>query len=215
WGTATSAHQVEGGNRWNDWWRFEHRATDLPADFQSGDACRHWERYDADFALAAADGHNAHRLSLEWSRIDAERGPLDDTPIPHHQDGLAWLHRRRLLPIVTLSHFTVPAWIADLGGWENRETIDHFERFARRCAREFGGQVDWWCTINEPEVLAFRAWSEGVWPPLVRDDSRALAAMALLLEAHGRAYRVLHAEDTRDADGDGIAARVGFAKHLP
>ena len=24
WGTATSAHQIEGGNVNNDWWAFEH-----------------------------------------------------------------------------------------------------------------------------------------------------------------------------------------------
>jgi beta-glucosidase len=47
----------------------------------------------------------------------------------------------------------------------------------------------------------------------VRDNSRALSVIAHQLEAHGRAYRVLHAEDKTDADGDGVAARVGFAKH--
>ena len=83
----------------------------------------------------------------------------------------------------------------------------------RFCAREYGAEVDWWCTVNEPEVYAFRSYSEGLWPPAVRDDSRALAVMANLLEAHGRAYHVLHAEDRVDADGDGHAARVGFAKH--
>ena len=48
----------------------------------------------------------------------------------------------------------------------------------------------------------------------MRDDSRALEVIANLLEAHGRAYRVLHDEDRADADGDGVAARVGFAKHF-
>jgi beta-glucosidase len=85
----------------------------------------------------------------------------------------------------------------------------------RFCAREFGGEVDWWCTVNEPEVYAFRAYSEGVWPPGRHDDGRALGVMAHLLEAHGRAFRILHDEDRTDADGDGRAAVVGFAKHLP
>jgi beta-glucosidase len=61
-------------------------------------------------------------------------------------------------------------------------------------------------------VYAFRSYSEGSWPPARRDDSAALAVIAHMLEAHGRAYRVLHAEDTRDADGDGRPAVVGFAK---
>jgi beta-glucosidase len=213
WGAATSAHQVEGGNRANDWWRFEQQPGRIHGGDTSGDACRHFERFDQDFALAEADGHNTHRLSIEWSRIEPEKGRIDDAAISHYHDVFAALRRRRLTPIVTLHHFTNPQWIADRGGWENRETIDHFCEYVRRCAREFGGEVDWWCTINEPEVLAFRAYSEGVWPPGKRDDSTALEVMANLIEAHARAARVLREEDRVDADGDGHATRIGFAKH--
>ncbi|HTR96999.1 MAG TPA: glycoside hydrolase family 1 protein [Candidatus Acidoferrales bacterium] len=220
WGAATSAHQVEGGNRANDWWRFEQipgairGVVGAPGAAGSGEACRHYERFDEDFALAAADGHGAHRLSFEWSRIEPGRGRIDDTAVAHYHAVLASLAKHRLTPVVTLHHFTNPLWIADAGGWESRATVDRFEEFVRFCAREFGGEVDWWCTVNEPEVYAFRGWSEGIWPPRVRDNSRALEVIAHLLEAHGRAYRVLHAEDRADADGDGVAASVGFAKHV-
>ena len=70
WGAATSAHQVEGGNTLNDWWRFEQLPGVIRGGRGSGEACRHWERFDDDFALAASDGHNAHRLSFEWSRLE-------------------------------------------------------------------------------------------------------------------------------------------------
>jgi len=214
WGAATSAHQVEGGNRWNDWWRFEQQPGAIRDGTVSGEACRHYQRFDEDFALAAADAHRAHRFSLEWSRIEPERGHIDAVAVAHYHAVLASLRRHGLKPVVTLHHFTNPLWIADRGGWENRETIDRFAEFVRFCAREYGGEVDWWCTINEPEVYAFHAYAEGLWPPCQRDPSAALAVMAHMLEAHGRAYRILHAEDTRDADGDGQAARVGFAKSL-
>ncbi|MGH7729900.1 MAG: glycoside hydrolase family 1 protein [Candidatus Eiseniibacteriota bacterium] len=212
WGAGTSAHQVEGGNALNDWWRFEHQPGAIADGTVSGDACRHWERFDEDFALAAGDGHNAHRFSLEWSRIEPERGRIDRGAVAHYHAVLESLRRRRLTPIVTLHHFTNPLWIAYHGGWENRDTLERFGDFVRFCAREYGGEVDWWCTVNEPEVYAFRSYSEGRWPPARRDDSAALAVMANLIEAHGLAYRILHAEDTRDADGDGRAAVVGFAK---
>jgi beta-glucosidase len=208
WGAATSAHQVEGGNRLNDWWRFEQVPGAIRGGRGSGEACRHFERYDDDFALAQADGHNAHRLSLEWSRIEPERGRIDAGAVAHYHDVLASLERRGLTPVVTLHHFTNPLWIADAGGWESRATIDAFESFVRFCAREYGDEVRWWCTINEPEVFAFRGWSEGVWPPALRDNSRALAVMANHLEAHGRAYRVLH-----EGDAGGAGPRVGFAKN--
>ena len=215
WGAATSAHQVEGGNRWNDWWRFEQQPGAIRGAATSGDACRHWERFDEDFARARAYGHTMHRLSLEWSRLEPERGRHDAAAVAHYHEVLAALRRHGLIPLVTLHHFTNPLWIADAGGWEARSTLDRFDEFVRFCAREFGAEVDWWCTVNEPEVGAFRSYSEGVWPPARRDDGRALGVMANLLEAHGRAYRILHAEDRADADGDGRAAVVGFAKHLP
>jgi len=215
WGAATSAHQVEGDNRLNDWWRFEHIAGKIADGSISGPACRHYERFDSDFALAAADGHNAHRLSIEWSRIEPERGQIDTREVAHYHQVFASLRRHRLTPHVTLHHFTNPLWIANRGGWENRETIDCFCDFVRFCAREFGGEVDWWCTVNEPDVYGFRGYSEGTWPPAKRDDGAALAVIAHLLEAHGRAYRILHEEDRADADGDGKATVVGFAKSYP
>jgi beta-glucosidase len=214
WGAGSSAHQVEGGNRFNDWWRFEQLPGVISGGDKSGDACRHWERFDSDFALAEADGHNAHRLSIEWSRIEPERGKIDAVAVRHYHDVFASLRHRRLIPVVTLHHFTNPLWIADHGGWESAETIERFCEFVRFCAREYGAEVDWWCTVNEPEVFAFRGWSEGIWPPAVRDNSRALVVIANMLEAHGRAYRILHEEDRADADGDGRAACVGFAKHV-
>jgi beta-glucosidase len=213
WGAATSAHQVEGGNRANDWWRFEQAGGHVADGAVSGDACRHFERFDEDFALAQADGHNAHRLSLEWSRIEPAPGRFDDAALAHYRAVLAALRRRGLEPIVTLHHFTNPVWIADRGGWENPETIERFASFVRVCARAYADLVDWWCTVNEPEVYAFRAYSQGVWPPGRRDASAALVVIANMLEAHARAARVLRDEDRADADGDGHATRVGFAKH--
>jgi len=214
WGASTSAHQVEGGNRLNDWWRFEQITGAIHDGNPSGDACRHYELFDSDFALAAGDGHNAHRLSVEWSRIEPEPGRHDAKEIAHYHEVFASMKRHGLTPVVTLHHFTNPLWIADRGGWESPATIDAFVEFARFCAREYGSEVDWWCTVNEPEVYAFRSYSEGRWPPKKKDDSAALAVIANLLEAHGRAYRVIHETDQVDADGDGKPAMVGFAKHL-
>ena len=214
WGAATSAHQVEGGNCWNDWWRFEQQPGTIHGGDASGDACLHFDRFDEDFALASSDGHNAHRLSIEWSRIEPKRGQIDAAAVDHYHRVFASLAHRRLLPVVTLHHFTNPVWIADQGGWENRETIDRFGEFVAFCAREYGGEVDWWCTVNEPEVLGFRAYSQGVWPPARRDDHAALVVMANLLEAHARASVALRSVDKTDADGDGHATRIGFAKHF-
>ena len=66
WGAATSAYQVEGNNINSDWWQWE-KKTGKP---ESGPACRHYEFYKQDFDLAKSLYHNAHRFSIEWSRIE-------------------------------------------------------------------------------------------------------------------------------------------------
>ena len=55
WGTATAAHQGEGGNWNNDWWAWARRPGTNCAD-PSGDACDHYRRYRGDIALLAALG---------------------------------------------------------------------------------------------------------------------------------------------------------------
>ncbi len=72
WGTATAAHQVEGGNWNNDWWAWE-RNPDSGCAEPSGDACNHWELYEHDLDLLAGFGFNAYRFSIEWSSHRARR----------------------------------------------------------------------------------------------------------------------------------------------
>src|SRR5919201_5403950 len=79
WGTSTSAHQVEGGNQNNDWSEWETRPGVIHDGSRAGDACGWWQgRAEQDLVTAAAAGQNAHRLSLEWSRLEPEPGRWDD-----------------------------------------------------------------------------------------------------------------------------------------
>jgi beta-glucosidase len=213
WGAATAAHQVEGGLR-NDWTAFE--AT--PGAIAHGDtaavAVDHYRRYDEDFALAAGMGHNAHRMSIEWARIEPQRGEWDESAIAHYHAVFASLKRHGLKPMVTLHHFTNPVWVADQGGWCAARTVEDFARFAALMGREFGSEVDTWITVNEPNVYAFQGHDAGYWPPRRKDREEALRVIAQLVKGHAAAYRALHRTDRVDADGDGRAAMVGVAQHV-
>ncbi len=131
WGAATSAHQVEGDNRASDWWAFE-QAGELP--FRSGAACRHYQLFEQDFELARAWGHNAHRFSIEWSRIEPREGEWDQGAIDHYREVVLALRRRGLEPLVTLHHFTNPAWFTRAGGWARRDSAARFARYVERIA---------------------------------------------------------------------------------
>ncbi|HXL14710.1 MAG TPA: family 1 glycosylhydrolase, partial [Methylomirabilota bacterium] len=158
-------------------------------------------------------GLDAYRLSVEWSRIEPEAGRYDETALDHYRRVLLACRSRGITPMVTLHHFTNPRWFSALGGWERIGNVPHFVRFARLAGERYGDLVDLWTTINEPEVLAFHGYDEGIWPPGVKDRSRALEVIANLLEAHGLASAALRETDRVDADGDGAAALIGVAKH--
>jgi beta-glucosidase len=203
WGAATSAHQVEGGNMLNDWWAWE-QAGRVP--YSSGLACDHFHRFREDFDMVQALEHNAHRLSIEWSRIEPQEGVWSDEALAHYRDVLVALHERRIEPIVTLYHYTMPQWMAAKGGWESPGMERHYAQYVRHVLRELAPLARWWITLNEPVVQVFKGWLIGQWPPGKQDWAAALSVLRHMLRAHVRAYHIIH-----DARSD---ARVSIAKHV-
>jgi beta-glucosidase len=189
WGAATSAHQVEGDNTHNDWWAWE-QAGHVP--WRSGLACDHYRRYREDFDLARSISHNAHRFSLEWSRIEPRPGEYSDEALAHYSDVIDALRSRGMEPVMTIHHFTLPLWLAEQGGWEARGVEDRFVRLVDQVARAYGTRVRWWITLNEPVVLAFKGYVIGQWPPGVQSLPRAMKVIRRLLRAHVLAYDVIH-----------------------
>ncbi|MFN2463620.1 MAG: glycoside hydrolase family 1 protein [Candidatus Dormibacteria bacterium] len=208
WGAATAAHQVEGDNRNNDWWRWEMLPGKIKNGDRSGAACEHYTRFPEDFELLSAMGHNAHRLSLEWSRIEPLRGKYDSDALDHYREVLGALRDRGMTPMVTLHHFTNPTWLADLGGWENDGVVDAFREYTRRCVEALGDLVTLWVTINEPNVYAYQCYTVGLWDPEKRDFSLASGVLRNMVRAHAAAYREIRQSN------HGPAAKVGVAQHL-
>ena len=151
WGTATAAHQVEGGCTNNDVWLYEHVPGTMYAE-SSGDACDHYTRYREDIALLAELGLRTYRFSLEWSRIEPAEGEFSAVAIEHYRDVLRTCHEHSITPVVTYHHFTSPVWLLAKGGWEVESTVEDFARFARRMTEELGDLFDIACTLNEPNL---------------------------------------------------------------
>src|SRR3989338_294984 len=105
WGAATSSHQVEGNNTGNDWWEWEQAGK---LEEVSGLACDHWNRFREDFKMAKSLHHNAHRFSIEWSRVEPKEGEFNQDAIGHYQEMVRELGKNGLEPVVTLFHFTLP-----------------------------------------------------------------------------------------------------------
>ncbi|MBN1871790.1 MAG: glycoside hydrolase family 1 protein [Candidatus Omnitrophica bacterium] len=189
WGAATSSHQVEGGNIYNDWWEWERKGRFKEA---SGRACNQYELFRNDFKLAKSLNHNAHRFSLEWSRIEPEKGSFDKVAINHYRDVIRSLRALGIRPIVTLNHFTLPVWFQKEGGWIGQGSDRIFAEYTDKVVRELGEDVQYWLTVNEPVGNIHGAYIDGAWPPGRRSLKDASRAFIAILRSHCRAYKVIH-----------------------
>jgi len=187
--------------------------------------------------------NNALRLSIEWSRIfpTSTEGIEDATALKAaaSTDGLAFYHAvfaamkaRGLVPLVTLNHYSLPTWIHDAygchvnldtctaRGWLDHDKILHeIAKYAGFVAKEFGGEVDLWATLNEP--LTAVAIAGYLIPSATRSNppgvsfriAETKAAALNMMEAHARMYDAVKANDTVSAGG-GPAARVGCVYNM-
>jgi beta-glucosidase len=193
WGTATSSYQVEGRNTNSDWSVWEEQPGRIRNGDRSGRACDWWGgRWKEDLDRAAEGGQNAHRFSVEWSRIEPEPGRWDEDALAFYREMLSGMRARGLVPMVTLHHFTNPIWLAEQGGWENENVVARFEAFARKTVAALKDGVDLWCTINEPNVYAYCAFASDAFPPGRKDFRAALRVMRNQILAHAAAYHAIH-----------------------
>ncbi len=189
WGTSTSSHQVEGGNRFNDWWEWEVQGK---LKEHSDKACEHYTRYEQDFDIVKQLGQNAHRFSIEWSRLEPEENVWNEEEFRHYEKVFKALHERKIEPIVTLHHFTNPTWFANKGGWLNERTTHYFVRYVKRCVQAFGKYVRFWVTINEPLVYLYHGFYAGLWPPGLQSYASSMRVFRNQLMSHLEAYRAIH-----------------------
>jgi len=215
WGAATSAHQVEGHthNDWSEWeqehaerlareahtkfghtqyWEQLRPEAEDPKNYISGSACDHYHRYREDFDLAQSLNHNAHRFSIEWSRIEPAEGQFDETAIIHYRDVLFALNERGLEPFVTLWHWTLPLWLRDKGGVASKEFPSYFERYTRFVVSRLKHQAKFWIPLNEPTSVIGNAYITGAWPPQKKSLFLTYRVYHILADAHKRAYRAIH-----------------------
>ncbi|CAA7030502.1 unnamed protein product [Microthlaspi erraticum] len=167
-GSATSAYQWEGaadeyGRTPSVWDTFSHSH-----DIGDGDiACDGYHKYKEDVKLMAEMGLEAFRFSISWTRlIPNGRGPINPKGLRFYKNLIKELRGHGIEPHVTLHHYDFPQSLEDeYGGWINRKIIEDFTAFADVCFREFGEDVKFWTTIDEANVFAIGAYSQGIVGP--------------------------------------------------
>src|SRR2546423_7975013 len=193
-GTAQSAHQVEGGNVNSDWWAWEH-APGTACVESSGDACDVYPRYRDDIVLMAGIGLNALRFGIEWARIEPEEGEFSRAALDHYRRVLLSCREHGLAAVATFHHFPLPRWLQAKGGFLFDGFPALFARYCRRSAAALGDLIAYACTINEPEGLGRGSFGLGINPPGRKGDINGMWRVAgNVLEAHRRGAAAIRAE---------------------
>lgn len=209
-GTATASLQIEGGDRNNSWYRWSDGGH-IKDGTHSVNAVDHWNRVEEDIEIMKKLNSQTYRLSLEWSRIEPERGKFSKEAIDHYRWEIEKLIEAGIKPLVTLHHFSNPLWLEDIGSWVNHEVVGLFERYVQYVVTYLGDIVSDWITINEPNVYMANGYVFGIWPPGERSIGKFIKGSRNMILAHIKAYKTIH------SIREGMNQKntmVGVANHL-
>ncbi|HEY9878584.1 MAG TPA: glycoside hydrolase family 1 protein [Leptolyngbyaceae cyanobacterium] len=218
WGASTAAYQVEGaaqqdGKGPSIWDVYAH----LPGTTYQGTngdvAADHYNRYQEDVRLMAELGLKSYRFSISWPRIFPQgMGEVNLLGVQFYSRLIDALLEHGIVPFVTLYHWDLPQALQDQGGWENRDlVVDAFLQYATTCFQAFGDRVRHWITFNEVINFIMLGYRDGLHPPGLKEERRAVEVSHIVNIAHAKsvlAYRNLVEQ------GQILAGQIGMAHVL-
>lgn len=236
-GAATAAAQIEEDNSAADWWVWttpEEMGGRGKGTFV-GEAVQGYQRQVADVGMLEEMNLGAYRFNPSWARIEPRRDEVSEAALEHYGDVIDALVEGDIAPMLTVHHFSSPAWVddpsrvesdcteapsdTDLCGWHHPDgadqIIEELAEHARLLAERYGDRVDDWCTLNEPVNYLLASYGLEVFPPgrnllLTRFDD-FVNVVRNFIRAHVAVYNAIREADQIDADGDGIAANIGLS----
>lgn len=211
WGASTASHQVEGGNEndWTEWelahakelartaakrlswlpsWKTVRAEAQDPHNYVSGRGVDHYRRYEEDFDLLEDLHFNSFRFGIEWSRIEPKQGAWNLEAIKHYHRYIKSLKKRGIEPILNIWHWTMPTWFTAKGAFEKKSNLVYFDRFVQKIAEEYGSEIRYVITLNEPNVYASFSYLLGEWPPQIKKPLLMFKVYRNLARAHRKAY---------------------------
>lgn len=158
-GSATSSTQCEGAhdidNKGKDIWDlwYEEEPFKFYNEIGPNETSTFYKNYESDIKLLKETGHNSFRTSISWSRLFPNGyGKINEKAVSFYRDVFKALKDNQIEIFVNLFHFDMPVKLQEIGGWENREVVQHYQEYAKTCFHLFGNKVKHWFTFNEPIV---------------------------------------------------------------
>ncbi len=226
WGAATASHQIEGGltNNWTQWElktalrnskrgirprveSLKKMANEKENYFSnskySPESFKNWKR---DVEVIKKLGLKAYRLSIEWSRIEPEKGKFSKEGIQYYKNLLRELKENDVKVVLTCWHWSLPIWLSEEKGLLSKNIYKYFKRYVSYLYDNLSEYVDYWLTINEPQSFIL-SYLVGIWPPGKRNIFNYLKVLFKVFpKMHIGAYEVIKEKDE--------STKVSFAKNV-
>jgi beta-glucosidase len=174
WGTSTSPFQNEdvdaapGSPAWfeTDWDIFAKEGHAPPR----GNAVYSWSSFDKDVAAIREIGVNHFRFGIEWGRVEPRPGEFNEAAIAQYVEMARKVRAAGIEPVVTLWHFTFPAWMYDTknltkSNFLHPDVETHWREFVTRMVRELKPYVRVYVPQNEPNGALQLGYIGAHWPP--------------------------------------------------
>ena len=197
WGASTSATQTEGvepgdGKGENIW---DYSSKEFNNRFYDGITSERtstfYKNYKKDIKLMKDIHLNSFRTSISWSRLIPEgTGKINEKAVEFYNNVINELIEQGIEPFINLYHFDMPMVLQKKGGFENREVVEAYTEYAKKCFELFGDRVKYWFTFNEPMIPAEAGYLHDRHYPYVADFKRAAKVLHNIIIAHCKAVEI-------------------------
>ena len=217
WGVATAAAQIEGAafedGRGPSIWDVFSR---IPGKIKKGGipdvCCDSYHNIERDVDLLKQIGVNSYRMSFSWSRILPNGvGEINQDGLNYYRKLIDKLKEANIKVNATIYHWDLPYALSIKGGFGNREIIDWYLNYAKILFDNFGQDVDYWVTFNEP-IATYVGYAKGFFAPGLNDEKYARQCIHHLLVCHGQAVKLFRTYQFEHAK---IGIVVDVWKHYP
>ena len=135
-----------------------------------GNALYSWTDFDRDLSALKKIGVTHYRFSIEWARVEPQPGHYNEEAIQGYVAMCRKLKEAGIEPVVTLWHFTFPAWLTDPNdstktNWLHPLAREHWNLYVKRMVRATSPYVNYYAPENEPNGQILTAYIAGLWPP--------------------------------------------------
>jgi len=135
-----------------------------------GHALYSWSDFDKDLKALKKIGVTHYRFSIEWARVEPEPGQYNERALAHYVSMCRKLKEAGIEPVVTLWHFSFPAWLTDPNdnnkvNWLHPLARERWNLYVSKVVRATAPYVTYYAPENEPNGQVLTAYIIGLWPP--------------------------------------------------